>query len=169
MSDTSPTLHNNEAPFEPSYAGSGALTYPEGALEYIWDGRGMNGPGADCIVDAARIQLKPKKVIRKFFGWPEILLPVEEIDVVERLFNKRFRFRMRESLLDGACFRPTGSEAKFAAALHAAGLSISRPPWRYKAQVELRIVWNQMRWGGRKRLRETAAPDQAPSSDRGDA
>jgi hypothetical protein len=169
MSDTSPTPHNNDASFEPLYAGSGALTYPEGALEYIWDGRGMNGPGADCIVDAAGIQLKPKKVISKLFGWPEILLPVEKIDVVERLFNKRFRFRMRDSLLDGACFRPTGSEAEFAAALQAVGLSISRPPWKYRAQVELRMIWNQTRWGGRKRRREPAASDQSPSSDEEDA
>jgi len=48
--------------FEPFTRAAEALTYPEGrALQTSGIGVGMNGPGADAIVDAASVHLNPRK------------------------------------------------------------------------------------------------------------
>src|SRR6266508_906682 len=70
------------------------------------------------------------------------------------LFFGRHRYRSDNTLLDGACFRPIGqSKPDFLDALKTLGLPLIRPTKKEKLAFEFRNVWNQMRWGGRKRRR----------------
>ncbi len=129
------------------------MAYPEGEMQYIWDGRGTRGPSADCVITADEIRLQPKKVIGLVFGLPELELPRKEIRGVEALFLSNYRFRLRSELLDGACFRPIGSKQAFLAALNQLNIPVIQLSRTDKLALELRTFWNQMRWGGRLRRR----------------
>lgn len=125
------------------------MTYPEGALEFKWDGRGTTGPSAACSITSAEVRLKPKAAFRRFLGWPELVLPRPQIRRVERVLFGRYRFRLDNDRLDGACFRPIGSEQAFLSALSQLMIPITKLPRRQSLAFELRMAWNQVRWGGR--------------------
>jgi hypothetical protein len=112
------------------------MTYPEADLRYIWDGRGTSGSGATCSITDAEIRLAPRTIFRRGLGWPELAIPVSEVNAVERLLFGRYRFRSVNHSIDGACFRPSGSKVPFEHALAQTGLSIETPParekWRWK-------------------------------------
>jgi hypothetical protein len=127
-----------------SFTGAGAMTYPEGDLRYIWDGRGMRGAGATCSITDAEIRLLPRTIFRRVLGWPELVIPVREVNAVERLLFGRYRFRSLNYSIDGASFRPSGSKVRFERALGGSCLSIETPPAREKWRRERRILWNQM-------------------------
>ncbi len=135
------------------FRGSGSMNYPEAEMRFIWDGRGTVGASADCIISHEGIRLRPKKLIRSLQGWPELVLPLEEIRGVERMFFGRYRFRCDCEALDGACFRPIGSKDAFLAAVQRLRIPIIHPSKRDRVAFERRTVWNQMRWGGRLRRR----------------
>jgi hypothetical protein len=59
------------------------MTYPEGGLRYIWDGRGMRGPLASCSITNPEIRLLPASVLRRVFDWPELVIPFSEVSVVQ--------------------------------------------------------------------------------------
>jgi hypothetical protein len=129
------------------------MTYPEGEMRYVWDGRGMKGPGATCSISSTAIALLPRWVFRRFLGWPEIVIPPADVTVVERLLFGRYRFRSCKRLIDGACFRPTRGGDVFESGLLEAGLWVVEIQREQKLRWELRMLWNQMRWGGRVRAR----------------
>jgi hypothetical protein len=132
-------------------------------MKYVWDGRGTRGPSADCLIIEDEIRLRPKKIIRVVFGWPEVVLPRREIRAVEALFFGRHRYRSDNKLLDGACFRPSGqSKPDFLDALKTLGLPLIRPTKKEKMAFEFRNVWNQMRWGGRKGRRHWKREQHEP-------
>ena len=80
------------------------MAYPEGEMQYIWDGRGTIGASAACVITANEIQLKPRKVIGSVLGWPELVLPRKEIRGVEALFFSDYRFRLTSELLGRSLF-----------------------------------------------------------------
>jgi hypothetical protein len=135
------------------FRGTGSMNYPEGEMRYIWDGRGTAGASAECFITGDGIRLRPRRAVRWSLGWPELVLPREEILGVERMFFGRNRFRSVSKALDGACFRPIGSAKEFLAALQRMGIPFSTPSRQEKLAFELRTNWNQMRWGGRLRRR----------------
>src|SRR6266545_951197 len=140
---------------------SGSMTYPEGALEFRWDGRGTTGRSADCLITTAEVRLKPKAAIRRILGWPELVLPGPQIRRVEKVLFGRYRFRLDDELLDGACFRPIGSEDGFLSALSQLKIPIMQLPKRQALIFEFRMAWNQIRWGGRggrRKWRESQVP-----------
>ena len=100
------------------------MTYPEGEMRYIWEGRGTRGSAADCLITAEEIRLRPKKVFRAVLGWPELVLARENIRAVERMFFGGYRFRSDSKLLDGACFQPIGRGQAFLAALNTLGIPV---------------------------------------------
>ena len=126
------------------------MTYPEGAMAYLWDGRGTTGPSADCVIASTEVRLAPKKAFSSFLGWPEVVLPRAEIREAEEVFFGRYRFRLTDILLDGACFRPIGSKRGFLDALNMLRIPIAQPSTTEKLAFELKTTWNQMRWGGRR-------------------
>jgi hypothetical protein len=127
------------------------MTYPEGEMEYIWEGRGSRGPAARCLVTEDGIRMRLKRMFRILTNMPELVLPRGEIRAAEVMFSGRYRFRSDNSLLDGACFRPTGGGQAFRAALDALGIPVRRASVKEKLAFERRVLWNQMRWGGRLR------------------
>ncbi len=127
------------------------MTYPESDMRYIWDGRGMRGPGATCLITDAEIRLLPRTIFRRVLGWPELVIPVSEVSAVERVLLGRYRFRSVNHAIDGACFRPSGNKVPFELALARTGLALETPPARVTWRWERRMLWNQMRWGGRAR------------------
>lgn len=127
------------------------MTYPKGEMRQVWDGRGTRGPSADCVVTPSDIQLRPKKAIKAFLGWPELVLPRNDIRGVEEGFLGRYRFRLDNAVLDGACFRPIGSKHAFLTALDQLKIPIIQISWTAKLALELMTFWNQVRWGGRLR------------------
>jgi hypothetical protein len=131
------------------FQGRGSMTYPEGALEFRWDGRGTTGPSAECLITSVEVRLKPKVAIRRILGWPELVLPRPQIRRVEKVLFGRYRFRLDNELLDGACFRPIGSEDGFLAALSQLRIPVIELPKEQRLAFELRKAWNQIRWGGR--------------------
>jgi len=130
------------------------MNYPEGELQYIWDGRGTVGASAECAITRGEVRLQPRKAIRTSLGWPAFVLPREEVRGVERMLFGRYRFRRDSEVLDGACFRPIGSKDAFLAALRQVGIPIKDRPLSDKLAFEFRRDWNQMRWGGRLRRRD---------------
>lgn len=135
----------------PSFTGSGSMTYPESDLRWIWDGRGMRGPGATCSITDTEIRLLPRTIFRHVLGWPELVIPLSEVSGVERVLRSRYRFRSANRTIDGACFRPSGNKGPFELAIARTGLALKTPPAREKWRWERRTLWNQMRWGGRGR------------------
>jgi hypothetical protein len=135
----------------PSFTGAGSMTYPQGDLRYIWDGRGTIGLTATCSITDAEIRIVPNSFIRRTVGWPELLIPVSEVSVVQRVLFGRYRFRSLNQRFDGACFRPIGNRRDFELAVERTGLPIETPPRLERWRWERRMTWNQMRWGGRAR------------------
>lgn len=136
------------------FSGRGGMTYPEGRMKFIWDGRGITGVlSARCRMTADSVVLTPNQLYQRVFGWPELTLPREELASVEELFFGNYRFRSHDGLLDGACFRPIGSKKAFLTALSNAGIPVVSLSWTQRLRAELRIAWNQMRWGGQLRRR----------------
>ena len=133
------------------YRGTGSMIYPEGDLEYIWDGRGMTGAAAICEITEGTLRLSPRKGFRATLGWPEFTLDLATVDKVEELFKRNYRFRTADQATDGVCFHPIGSRENFRAALEQRGLKIVRLSWRERVRSERHLMWNQMRWGGRRR------------------
>jgi hypothetical protein len=130
---------------------SGSMNYPEGQMKYIWDGRGTRGPSAHCSLNEAEVRIAPLRVFERVLGWPDIVVRRQEIRHAERLFAGRIRFRSSNTMLDGACFRPYGSSQEFAIALADLGIAVEQPSWRTRLRAEVRMLWNQVRWGGRLR------------------
>jgi hypothetical protein len=143
------------------FSATGAMNYPEGEMKFIWDGRGTRGPSASCRFTDEEIRMSPIKVFRTLLGWPELVLPRQEIELVEQLFLGRYRFRVTDHLLDGACFRSTGDAARreFLAGLEAWQIPIVQIDRREKFRFERRTLWNQVRWGGRLRRRHQRTAD----------
>ena len=129
------------------------MTYPEGDMRYIWDGRGTTGPAATCSITDGEIHLMPRTGFRRVLGWPELVIPASEVSAVERVLFGRYRIRSVNQSIDGACFRPIGSSDKawFELALARSGVPLETPSAREKWRWEGRMLWNQMRWGGRGR------------------
>jgi hypothetical protein len=120
------------------------MTYGEGELKNLWDGLGTAGPGADCLITETEIRLRPKRIIRAIFGWPELVLPRGEIRAVEKRLFGRFRFRSDNKLLDGASFAPVASRAAFVASLNALGIPQIELSRRDRIALELRLIRNAM-------------------------
>jgi hypothetical protein len=127
------------------------MTYPEGEMRYVWDGRGVSGPGATCSITDGEVRLRPRTAFGRLLGWPELVIPVSEISAVERVLFGRYRFRSVNRSIDGACFRPIGNKVPFDVALAGTGVSLEAPPALEKWRWEGRMLWNQVRWGGRFR------------------
>jgi hypothetical protein len=135
------------------FLGTGSMTYPEGEMRHVWEGRGFAGSGTHCLITADEIRLRPREVFRRIQGWPELVLPRKDIRGVEKVFQGRYRFRSDNRFLDSACYRPSGGRDSFLAALGTLGIPISEPPTKDKLTFELRMAWNQVGWGGRLRRR----------------
>lgn len=138
------------------------MNYPEGEMRYVWEGRGTRG-AADCLITEDEIRLRPKEVFRAVLGWPELVLAREDIREAERMFSGRYRFGSDSKLLDGACFRPIGRAQAFLAALDTLGIPVRRVSRKDKLALELRTIWNQMRWGGRLRRRHWKREQHEPA------
>jgi hypothetical protein len=145
------------------FRGTGSMNYPEGEMQYVWEGRGTAGSSADCLITADEIRLRPKKVFRAVQGWPEFVLKRDDIREVERMFFGRCRFRSERTAVDGACFRPIGGRQAFLAALDTLGIPVIEASTRDKVAFERRITWNQMRWGGRLRRRRWKRDQHEPA------
>lgn len=142
------------------FTASGAMNYPDGAMKFIWDGRGTRGPSASCEFAEDGVRIRPVKPIRSVVDWPELLLPREEIELVERVFFGRYRFRVTSPQLNGACFRPTGNaRGRFLAGLEALQIPVVQTDSREKLRFERHTLWNQVRWGGRLRRRHQQTTD----------
>jgi hypothetical protein len=70
-------------------------------------------------------------------------LPRAEIREAEEVFFGRYRFRLTDILLDGACFRPIGSKRGFLDALNMLRIPIAQPSTTEKLAFELKTTWNQ--------------------------
>jgi hypothetical protein len=134
-----------EWPDEFLFLGEGSATYPEGELEYTWEGIGSAGPVFQCLVTRDEIRMRPRKAFRVLLDWPQLVLPREDIRAAEVVLSGRYRFRSDNRLLDGACFRPVGSGPAFRAALDVLGIPVRRASMKEKLAFERRVIWNQMR------------------------
>jgi hypothetical protein len=134
----------DEWPERSLFRGSGSMMYPEGELKNTWDGLGTAGPAAECLISETEVRLRPKKVIRAIFEWPELVLPRDEIRGVEKGLFGRFRFRSDNKLLDGACFSPVASRAAFVASLNALGIPHIDLSRRERIALELSTIRNAM-------------------------
>ena len=129
------------------FTARGAMNYPEGEMKFPWDGLGTRGRTATCQFTEEAVRITLSKWVR-FGGWPELVLPREEIEVVERMFVG-YRFRCIDPLLDGACFTPIGSRDRFLAGLKALRIPVVQVDWREKLRFEGRVFWNASHRGGR--------------------
>ena len=141
------------------FSASGAMNYPEGEMKFIWDGRGTRGPSASCRFTDDAVCISPSRIFRSLLGWPELVLPRGKIERVERMFWGRYRFRVNDQLLDGACFQPISTRRKFLAGLEALQIPVVQIERREKLRFERRTLWNQVRWGGRLHRRHLKAND----------
>ena len=134
----------------------GSMTYPEAEMRFVWDGRGTRGRTATLTITEDEIQLAPRKTIRRMLGWPELTIPRNELETVERLWFGRYRFSSHNRHLDGTCFRPAEERDALERRLSGLGLQIADLPPGEKLRAELQMTWNQMRWGGRRRSAEVS-------------
>lgn len=129
------------------------MTYSEGEMKFVSDGRGTAGPAATCSITPAEIVLSVRKAFRWFGDWPDVTIPIARVRGVERLWFGRYRFRSDNRLIDGACFRPIRDRESFEGGLARAAIPVVEVSGRQKLRWESRSLWNQVRWGGRSRSR----------------
>jgi hypothetical protein len=129
------------------------MTYPEGDMKYVWDGRGTVGSAATCSMTREEIVFSVRKMFRWFGDWPDVTIPTADVRVAERLWFGRCRFQSANRLIDGACFRPIGHREAFEVGLTRAAVPVVELSRRQKLRHEARSLWNQVRSGGRSRSR----------------
>jgi len=134
----------------PLFQAVGSVTYPVGEMDRFWNGMGMAGPGANCVITRREVQLRPRKGFKLSqwpspVRWPDLALPVNEIRCAEELFFGRYRFRLDSVELDGTCFRPIEARNGFVATIRELGIPIKRLSRSTKLKAELHRYWNQRR------------------------
>jgi hypothetical protein len=126
------------------------MTYPEGDMRYVWDGPGMTGPVATCSITDEEIRLRPRTVFGRVLGWPELVIPASEVSAVEASCSATIG-SVGQSIHRWGVLPAQRQQAPFELALARNGVPLETLQAREKWRWEGRMLWNQMRWGGRAR------------------